>query len=244
MVRILCIFFIMSLHQSNSFKESQLTHNRVKNAYEGKEEVVKNLFVQKKIPYDGFHLFIRAFKKEKKLEVWVKKKGDQTYIRLNIYDICASSGEFGPKRQEGDRQVPEGVYHVNNFNPQSNFHLSLGVSYPNSSDNILSDPKHPGGAIYIHGNCVTIGCIPITDEMIEELYILAVEAKNNGQQKIPIHIFPARLDDAGLEFLKQEFNGTPDKINFWENLQLVYKDFEELKKLRNVKVDKSGKYYF
>ena len=83
------------------------------------------------------------------------------------------SGTTGPKRLQGDFQVPEGFYHINEFNPNSNYHLSMGLNYPNSSDRILSDSLRPGGEIYIHGSCVSVGCIPLNDDEIEELYLIA-----------------------------------------------------------------------
>jgi murein L,D-transpeptidase YafK len=234
-------FFLM---QSVSFKETQLRNVRVKNAYDEKEIVVNTFFKEKGIKRDGFTLFLRVFKKEQKIEVWVKAKESPTYVLLHEYNFCSTSGTLGPKRKEGDLQIPEGIYHINHFNPVSNFHLSLGINYPNASDKILSDQQHPGGAIYIHGNCVTIGCMPITDDKIKELYILAVEAKNNGQQKIPVHIFPSRLDNQAWESLKKEYNQSPQTIQFWENLKPIYQDFEDRKTLRTVKVRSSGAYYF
>lgn len=238
------VFMAMSLLQTGSFRETQMTHSRVKAAYEDKGKIVENYFTQQQLSYSGFHLFVRGFKKERELEVWVKEKGKDTYSLLTTYPFCALSGQLGPKRKEGDLQVPEGVYHLNHFNPQSNFHLSLGLNYPNVSDKILSDPKHPGSAIYIHGNCVTIGCIPITDDKIKELYILAVEATNNGQKKIPVHIFPTRLNQDGMVFLRKQYDTFTDKITFWENLQVVYEDFETTKNVRSVKIDKQGRYFF
>ncbi len=150
----------------------------------------------------NFHLYIRAFKNEKILEVWIKEKNADQFTLLHTYEFCTSSGSLGPKRRQGDLQIPEGVYHINHFNPESNFYLSLGLNYPNASDKILSDKQHPGSAIYIHGNCVTIGCIPLTDDKIKEVYIMAVEARNGGQEKIPVHIFPTRLTEQGISFLK------------------------------------------
>jgi murein L,D-transpeptidase YafK len=234
------IIILLFLMQTQSFKEQQLKKQRVKASYAEKESVVKNFFSEKHLQYDGFHLFIRAFKKEETLEVWIKEKGSDSFKLLRSYPFCTSSGAPGPKRKEGDLQIPEGVYHINHFNPESNFHLSLGVSYPNASDRILSDKKSPGGAIYIHGNCVTIGCIPITDDKIKEVYILAVEAKNNGQDNIPIHIFPSRLDENGIRILGQEFGDTHK--SFWMNLRLVYDDFEKTKALRTITVDPKGLY--
>src|SRR5688572_4169327 len=188
------ILLVLIFMQQSSFKETQLKNSRVKTAYEEKESIVKQYFSDKKISLEKFQLFLRAFKKEQKLEVWVKEKSKEEFVLLHIYDFCTTSGVLGPKRKEGDLQIPEGVYQINHFNPVSNFYLSLGLNYPNASDKILSHATKPGGSIYIHGNCVTIGCIPITDEKIKELYVLALEARNGGQEKIPVHVFPAKLD--------------------------------------------------
>lgn len=234
----------LSVLQTDSFKQSQLQHARVKIAYEEKEAVVQNYFVEKRIQAKGSSMFIRAFKKEAVVEVWMKQKNADQYTLLHTYGICASSGVLGPKRKEGDLQVPEGIYEINHFNPLSNFHLSLGISYPNASDKILSDRTNQGSAIYIHGNCVTAGCIPLTDDFIKEVYVMAVEAREGGQKKIPIHIFPSRLDDPGLQSLKNIYGQDQQLMGFWQNLQVIYKDFEATKKLKAVKVSDQGKYYF
>src|SRR5688572_24750207 len=182
------IFIVLMMLQGVSFKETQLRHSRVKAAYTEKEKTVEQYFVAKKIAQDGARIFLRAFKKEETLEVWVNEKGKNTFSLLHTYQFCSSSGTLGPKRKEGDLQIPEGVYHINHFNPFSTFHLSLGINYPNASDRILGDKTNPGSAIYIHGDCVSIGCIPITDDKIKELYILTVESKNSGHNNIPVHI--------------------------------------------------------
>lgn len=238
------IVLMIPVSDAPSFKDVQQKHNRVKTAYEEKETVVKKLFETKKISYDGFQLFLRAFKKEETLEVWVKEKGKDEFVFLRAYEFCTTSGTLGPKRKEGDLQIPEGVYHINHFNPESNFYLSLGLNYPNASDKILSHATKPGGSIYIHGSCVTIGCIPITDAKIKELYILAVEARNNGQDKIPVHVFPDHLEDGKVESLVAEYSATEKAKAFWKNLEPVYKDFESTKKLKEVKVNNKGEYYF
>jgi murein L,D-transpeptidase YafK len=225
-----------------TFKETQLNYPRVRSAYEEKEGVVKSYFARKEISYKNFQLFLRAFKKERLLEVWVKESTSDHYVLLSTYDFCATSGDLGPKRKEGDLQIPEGVYTINHFNPQSNFHLSLGINYPNASDKLLGDQVHPGGEIYLHGNCVTIGCIPLTDDKIKELYVLAVEARNNGQEKIPVHIFPAKITTGQLNALKQDYPAST--VAFWENLKVVYDDFELSKKLKSVKIKNNGQYTF
>jgi murein L,D-transpeptidase YafK len=158
---------------AQTFKQEQLKYSKVKTAYDDKGETVKKMVAAKGLTLQNMELFIRIFKEEQQLEVWVKKsKTNEAYQKLVTYPVCSSSGVAGPKRQEGDYQVPEGFYHVNIFNPTSSYYLSLGVSYPNASDKILGVKNRLGGAIMIHGNCVTIGCIPITDGLIKELYIL------------------------------------------------------------------------
>ena len=86
----------------NSFKGTQLGNPRVKTAYTEKDVTVKDYFAAKKLNYEGFHLFIRAFKKEQKLEVWVREAGKDVHSLLHTYDFCAISGTLGPKRKEGD----------------------------------------------------------------------------------------------------------------------------------------------
>lgn len=241
-LKLICVFGILTMLPQISFKQTQRQFPRVERAYQNKEDIVRGYFREKGLQYEGFNLFIRAFKQEKKVEVWVKEHKKETYVLLHAYDFCTTSGTLGPKRKEGDLQIPEGIYHINHFNPQSNFLLSLGINYPNAADKILSDPKHPGGAIYIHGNCVTVGCIPITDDKIEELYILAVEARNNGQDKIPCHIFPAHLNATGFQQLKTTFGRTPSLIAFWENLKIIHDSFESNHIVPDTRVQPNGKY--
>ena len=131
--------------------------------------------------------------------------------------------------------MPEGFYELQSFNPQSNFHLSLQVSYPNASDRVLSDKAKPGGAIYIHGNCASIGCIAIEDGPIEEVYLFALDAK---VRRIPIHIFPQRLDAAGVKELEAGPHGA-----FWKELVPGYLLFEQTRRPPAAKVDaKTGSY--
>src|ERR1051326_507525 len=165
---------------NDSFKLQQQKFPRVKTAYEEKEKTVTELFSAKGVELSSAQIFIRAFKMEKQLEVWAKAPKQEKYTLVKTYAICSSSGNVGPKRKQGDGQVPEGFYEIERFNPSSNFYLSLGVSYPNASDKILGSKGNLGGDIFIHGSCVTIGCMPITDDKIKEVYLMAVEAKSNG----------------------------------------------------------------
>lgn len=223
-------------------KSSPSNDNRVATAYFEKENRVTDLLYQKKIALEkGIHVFLRAFKKEEILEVWAKRPQETSYQNIINYPFCKSSGQLGPKRKEGDLQIPEGFYHINRFNPKSLFYLSLGLNYPNSSDRLLADPEQPGSDIFIHGKCQTVGCIPITDNYIKELYIFATEAQKSGQKQIPVHIFPAKMTGENLLKIGQQF---PEHQAFWLNLQEGYQWFEQQKILPVVKVDATGKYYF
>lgn len=225
---------------AQSFKAEQLQYPRVRAARQRKEAMLQALFRQKGWAYPPREIFFRVFKRERVLEVWVKQPAGK-YERLKEYPVCATSGELGPKRREGDGQIPEGFYFISGFNPVSNFHLSLKVNYPNAADRLLSDRRRPGGDIFIHGDCVTIGCVPLTDDKVEEVYWLAVEAKTAGQRRIPVHIFPARLHPAGLQKLRREFRDER-LVNFWLNLQEGFDYFEQHRRLPTITVESAGRY--
>jgi murein L,D-transpeptidase YafK len=153
------------------------------------------------------------------------------------------SGTMGPKRMEGDYQVPEGFYQINEFNPNSNYHLSLGLNYPNASDKILSDSLRPGGEIYIHGNCVSTGCLPISDVPMEEVYILASYVKDRGQDFIPVHIFPVKYNvKKSFDYLAESTKNNQQLQEFAVKLKEAYDYFEEKKQLPVIMVSKKGSY--
>jgi len=236
------LIFFSFVFMPDNFKSQQKQFARVKTAYTEKEKLVKELFSSKGIELSSATIFIRAFKKEAQLEVWGKSEKYEKYQLIKTYSICSSSGELGPKRKQGDGQVPEGFYHIDRFNPYSNFYLSLGVNYPNASDKILGNKGNLGGDIFIHGNCVTIGCMPLTDDKIKEVYLMAVEAKSNGQTKIPVHIFPCRMDENGMKYLEKEFKTDVKLVPFWKNIQKGYEHFENDKTLPTISVLNNGEY--
>lgn len=195
-----------------------LAKDKVKEVRARRTADVKALLEKAGLTYPADEVYLRAFKKERQLELWAGKKG-QPLVLIETYPFCAASGELGPKRREGDLQVPEGLYEVPSFNPFSSYHLSMEVSYPNASDRLRSDAKRPGGNIYLHGNCASIGCIAIEDGPIEEVYLIAFDAK---RRPIRFDIFPARLDKAGLESLN-----APAQLDFWKELAPAYTAFEQ-----------------
>lgn len=143
---------------------------------------------------------------------------------------------------EGDLQVPEGFYYIDRFNPASSYYLSLGINYPNESDKKKSNASRLGGDIFIHGANVTIGCMPMTDDKIKEIYLYAVYAKDNGQNKIPVYIFPFQMTDRNFYYYKKYYNES--LINFWDNIKKGYDIFQNSKKELNIKIDSNGNYVF
>ena len=228
-----------------SFVDYQRALPRPGDALKKKGDTLEKQFEEKGLQWPAKYLYIRSFKFDSQLEVWVRNNLREPFKLFKTYKVCALAGTLGPKRLEGDYQVPEGFYYINEFNPQSNYYLSLGLNYPNQSDKVLSDSIRPGGDIYIHGSCVTVGCIPLTDEYIDELYILAAYAKNAGQDYIPVHIFPIRYNNKkSVEYLNAMAKADPSLGRFAENLQQVYEHFEHTKKLPVIMTNKSGEYVY
>lgn len=207
------------------------------------EDSLKKQFEKQNLIWPPKSMYLRSFKYDRQLEIWVKSSNKEPYKLFKTYKVCQQSGAMGPKRIEGDYQVPEGFYYINEFNPNSNYHLSLGLNYPNASDRILSDEKRPGSAIYIHGNCVSTGCIPITDAPIEELYFLASNVRNQGQEFIPVHIFPIKYSvKKSVEFLENSMKDNSYMKYFNSNLKEVFDFFESKKELPVIMVNKKGEY--
>lgn len=202
------------------FSSTAALADKVKEVRARRAADVKALVEKAGLTYPVEEVYLRAFKKERLLELWAGKKG-QALVLLKTYPFCAASGELGPKRMEGDLQVPEGLYEVPSFNPFSDYHLSMKVSYPNESDKVRSDPKRPGGLIYLHGSCASIGCIAIEDEPIEEVYLIAFDAK---RRPIRFDIFPARMTEETLKTLD------PTHADFWKELTPAFTKFEQTRR--------------
>ena len=239
---LILVLITISVSQSKSFKAEQKCFSRVRGAYTEKFEGVISLLEKKSIDINKLNIYIRAFKKEQVIELWGKNSSDSVFKLIEEFDICATSGELGPKRKQGDYQIPEGFYYIDRFNPYSNFHLSLGLNYPNKSDRILGIKGNLGGDIFVHGNCVTIGCMPITDDKIKELYLFCVEAKNNGQKKIPITVFPSELSNSTFTKLSSKYKDDKAIVDLWIDLKKGYDIFNKTKKLPSIKFLNTGRH--
>jgi murein L,D-transpeptidase YafK len=228
-----------------SFIDFQRNFSRPSQAMQNKLDTLQKQFVAKGLQWPARNLYIRSFKFDSQLEVWVSNGRKEPYKLFKTYKVCALAGSLGPKRMAGDYQVPEGFYYISEFNPNSNYYLSLGLNYPNVSDKILSDPVRPGGDIYIHGSCVTVGCIPVTDQQIDEIYLLAAFAKNAGQDYIPVHIFPIRYNNKkGVDYLAT-LTKSDEKLKAFESrLEAAYDHFEVTHQLPIIMVDSHGEYQY
>lgn len=185
----------------------------------------------------GDEVFIRAFKEERVLELFIESQSTGRYELFRSYPIAAASGTLGPKLAEGDRQVPEGFYAVppSAMNPNSRFHLAFNIGYPNTLDRSLD---RTGSAIMIHGDRVSTGCLAMTDELIEEIYTICTAAHSGGQAAFDVHIFPFRMTPQRMDMEKNS-----KWHAHWSNLKEGYDLFEEKKRTPRVTA-KDGRYHF
>jgi len=230
--------------QPQVLTEQQLGNQRVWNARISSDENLKKAFLAANLQYPPKFVYWRAFKKEQQMELWAADSANQRYKLVKIYYIVRLSGSLGPKRCEGDYQVPEGYYNINQYNPYSSFYLSFKVSYPNKSDSILGKKGNYGGEIFVHGDSLTIGCMPMSTEVIKELYWCNIQAQGNRDTNyhIPIDIYPCKMTAANWYYLKSFYKYDQTKMDFWKNLQEGYNYFELMRSPPYTRVDEKGKY--
>lgn len=195
--------------------------DRIQIAIRDKESIIKANLDLYQLHKDDMHILFVAYKENNELHLYAKTTTETKYRNIKIYPICKRSGTLGPKKAEGDLQVPEGFYHIDRFNPKSKYYLSLGINYPNAVDKNLG---YTGSDIFIHGQCETKGCLPMTDELIKEIYLYAFWANANGQQQIPVYIFPFAMTNANIEMHKNQVE--EKTLLFWKNIQEGYARFE------------------
>jgi hypothetical protein len=210
---------------------------RSQRAIDARLPVVKDLFAQAGVAFPPAEIAFVAYKQENQLEVWASAEKGGRAERIATYGICAASGVLGPKRYEGDRQVPEGYYVLQYGWAESNYHLEMKVSYPNMVDKVLGPrTKSLGGEIMIHGACASIGCLAMGDERAEELWVMM---KTMGDARVKVHIYPAR-DMASLlrdpEYAQHHA--------FWQNLKEGRDRFEREHRFPSVKADWHGVYMY
>ena len=240
------LFWFASLSAQPAFTDGKKSSAKVSDVYNRTEDSVKRQFEKQNLVWPPVEMYVRSFKYDRQLEIWVKSDSREPFKLFKTYKVCMQSGTMGPKRMEGDYQVPEGFYYINEFNPNSAYHLSLGLNYPNASDKILSDGIRPGSNIYIHGNCVSTGCIPISDVPIEEVFIIASAVKQQEEQDfIPVHVFPIRYNvKKSVDYLFNITKDNPALQAFNDNIKAAFDYFELKKKLPVILVNQKGEYVY
>ncbi|WP_298621873.1 hypothetical protein [uncultured Legionella sp.] len=151
-----------------------------------------SFFAKAKVSYPPREIALLAFKEERKIELWAKN-AEQEWTHIHNYPLTGFSGRLGPKLKENDKQIPEGIYKLVNFNPFSSMHLSMMINYPNSFDRekgYLDGRRELGNNIFIHGRDLSVGCLAIGDLAIDQLFILA---RRVGLNNIKLIIAPNDL---------------------------------------------------
>ncbi|MGN6437418.1 MAG: L,D-transpeptidase family protein [Agriterribacter sp.] len=241
------IFFLITqvsaLLAQNSFVDYQKSFGKVADVFRRKEDTLRRQFEAKGLQWPAKYVYIRSFKLDSQLEVWVKNNKKDQFKLFKTFKICAMAGSLGPKRMQGDYQVPEGFYYITEFKPNSAYHLSLGLNYPNASDKMLSDSLYPGGDIFIHGSCVTEGCIPITNDQIEDLYVITSYARTMGQEFIPVHIFPVQFSNSrSVTYLERFLQTYQSYKPLVASLKSAYDYFDAKKQVPVVVLNPKGQY--
>jgi len=165
----------------------------------------------------GAPVFVRIFKREFELEVWLKR-GDR-FERFATYPVCMWSGHLGPKLRQGDHQAPEGFYTVDKsaLNPNSSYHRSFNLGFPNAYDRAHG---RTGSLLMVHGDCRSIGCYAMTDGVISEIWALVTAALDGGQKRFQVQVFPFRMTDANMKW-----HGKAPFAPFWRQLKAGYDAF-------------------
>ncbi|MBX3570081.1 MAG: murein L,D-transpeptidase [Rhizobiaceae bacterium] len=164
-------------------------------------------------------IVVRIFKQESELEIWKRQKSGR-YALLKTYPMCRWSGKLGPKTRNGDRQAPEGFYHVDAgmLNPNSQYYLSFNLGFPNRLEAALG---YTGEALMVHGACSSSGCYALTDAGVAEIYAVAREAFKGGQRVFQVQAYPFRMTPKNMAANRNDPN-----YAFWKTLKRGYDLFE------------------
>ncbi len=137
------------------------------------ETTLKQRFELAGVDFPPERIQLIALKQSRRLELWAYQESRWHYV--HDYAVFAASGQAGPKLREGDKQVPEGFYRIVELNPNSHFHLSMKLNYPNTFDWMQATREGrdaPGSNIFIHGSAWSSGCLAIGNRYVEELFYL------------------------------------------------------------------------
>ncbi len=220
--------------QNTDFLTQQAINKKLKGIRDKNFSVLCTEMVLKGLSMNN-PMFIRAFKSEMKLELWVQSTYSPEYKLFKTYNICKKSGALGPKQREGDLQTPEGFYDVtkDRLNPNSQYFLSFNIGYPNAYDR---SHGRTGSLLMIHGSCVSEGCLAMTDRQIGEIYLIIEQNFKYGHSNIPVNIYPFRMTKNNMAMHKNS-----PRYPFWKNLKEGYDYFEIYRRPPDISV-RRGKY--
>ncbi len=193
LIALVCVFCVIGFAFSNVVLADGPIDEALQKLNPSVEQKLQHHFSRAHVAYPPFALTLIANKKEKKMELWARGSEMDPWTYIRNYRILAASGVSGPKLKEGDFQVPEGIYPIAYLNPNSRYHLSMKVGYPNAFD--LEKAKEEGrrtlgGDIFIHGNRGSRGCLALGDKGVESVF--AVVART-GADHTKIVITPNDL---------------------------------------------------
>ncbi len=235
----LLILPLWASSQNLQFKLDQLKNENVKTAYVDKENDLKKLVIKKGFRSFSNHVALRYYKHEQVLEVWIKPPSSVSYTLFKRYKTCGDAGDSGPKKLLGDYTIPEGIYSLDMFVPDSPNFLALSINYPNTAD---INRKSQKDVVSITGGCDSKGNINLEEESMKEIYVMTVEAKASGQEEIPVHIFPAVLLDDNLAKLQSLYPEDEYNHDLWASLKVAFNYFNKTKRIPIVQATDNGLY--
>ena len=155
-------------------------------------------FARARCAWPPSSLTLLGLKRERRLEAYAPDRGGRWRL-VRAYPILAASGGPGPKLREGDGQVPEGIYGVESLNPNSRFHLSVRIDYPNDVDRaqaVRDGRTDLGGDIMIHGSWVSVGCLAMGDDAAEDIFVLVALT---GRENVRVLLAPCDLRHVAVD---------------------------------------------
>jgi murein L,D-transpeptidase YafK len=251
------IFFLGGTPPLIKGKEHQ-TSRAIKDFW---QERVKQ-YCQGRLNYPPDCVLLRVFKYEGEVEVWGKDKGQSVMELLLTLSVCAIDKQPGPKLYLGDEKTPEGFYYGYNGYSSYNWWMWMNLTeglvnfpgqvgqgvcfkiclnYPNNLDQIrtkrLLPSVDPGSGICIHGNCVTQGCVSLSNRDFLTLFTLTLNHNHTIYGPMQVHIFPFKFNKVPEErrvffaeqFAQKQSFTQADLLLFWENLECGYTVFNQHK---------------
>ncbi len=237
---LLTVFPAICQQKKSVFKQMQMSNPVVKQIYSKHWNILSDSMRVHKISPDSFTMYLRVFKYEKELEIWMKNNGEVRYQLFQTMYLCAVSGNLGPKKYNNDGQIPEGFYEITHFNPKDKYkYLALKINFPNAVDREIAE-EPLATTIFIHGTCETTGDIVLDKEDMEKLYLLCVEMRNR-KEVIYIDVYPCRFSKDTEELL---LSYPKKNIRFWDNIKDAYWYFEKNRWLPRINSNNKGKYIY